>query len=127
MLLFNIIERKLTIMLFTSKKEYIDYFRYELYDKCNEEAELEAYLNSQLSNLEKLTANISKETFWEIFPEILGIDAKLNLLVELSTFEDFSKNEIIRIIENDYKNYFKELCGYDLSTKTRPSMIFNIN
>lgn len=114
-------------MLFTSKKEYIDYFRYELYDKCNEETELEAYLNSQLSNLEKLTANISKETFWEIFPEILGIDAKLNLLVELSTFEDFSKDEIIRIIENDYKNYFRELCGYDLSTKTRPSMIFNIS
>ena len=123
MLLFNIIERKLTIMLFTSKKEYIDHFRYELYDKCNEEAELKDYLNSQLCNLEKLTANISKDTFWEI----LGIDAKLNLLVELNTFEDFSKDEIIRIIENDYKNYFKELCGYELSTKTRPSMIFYIN
>lgn len=126
MLLFNIIERKLTIILFTSKKEYINHFRYELYDKCNDEAELEDYLNSQLCNLEKLTANISKDTFWKTFPEILGIDAKLNLLVELSTFEDFSKDELIRIIENDYKNYFKELCGYDLSTKTRPSMIFNI-
>lgn len=113
-------------MLFTSKKEYIDHFRYELYDKCNDEAELEDYLNSQLCNLEKLTANISKDTFWEIFPEILGIDAKLNLLVELSTFEDFSKNEIIRIIENDYKNYFKELCGYDLSMETRHSIIFNV-
>lgn len=88
---------------------------------------MEDYLNSQLCNLEKLTANISKDTFWEIFPEILGIDAKLNLLVELSKFEDFSKDEIIRIIENDSKNYFKELCRYDLSTKTQSSMIFNIN
>ncbi|WP_411268852.1 hypothetical protein [Enterococcus sp. OL5] len=35
---------------------------------------------------------------------ILGIDAKLNLLGELSTVEYFLKDEIIRIIENDFKN-----------------------
>lgn len=113
-------------MLFTSKKEYVDHFRDELYDKCNEDVEFEVYLNSQICNLEKLTTNISKDTFWQLFPEILGIDAKLNLLVELSTFENFSTDEIIRIIENDYKNYFKELCGYDLSMETRHSMIFNV-
>lgn len=55
----NIVEPKLTIILFTSKKEYIEHFQNELYDKCNEEVELEDYLNSQLCNLEKLTANIS--------------------------------------------------------------------
>lgn len=76
--------------------------------------------------LEQLTAKISQKTFWKIFPEILGVDAKLALLVELLLFDDFTNKEIIQIIESDYKNYFKELCGYDLKTKIEPSMVFTI-
>jgi len=45
----------------------------------------------------------------------------------LCKIQEFSSNEIIRITENDYRTYFKELCGYNLSMKTENSMIFNIS
>ncbi|WP_441316288.1 DUF7006 family protein, partial [Enterococcus sp. PF-3] len=45
---------------------------------------------------------------------------------ELIVFDDFSNEDIIRIVENDYRTYFKELCGYDLSMDPKHSMIFNV-
>lgn len=65
--------------------------------------------------------------FGMFFLKYLGIDAKLTLLIELVSFENFSNKDIIRIVEDDYKNYFKELCGYDLKIKPKPSMIFNVS
>ncbi|WP_404830941.1 DUF7006 family protein [Enterococcus spodopteracolus] len=32
----------------------------------------------------------------------------------------------MRIIETDYRMYFKELCGNDLSAKNKYSMVFNV-
>ncbi|HAZ1244834.1 TPA: hypothetical protein J0V22_002711 [Enterococcus faecium] len=81
---------------------------------------VETYLDSQVEKLNQLIEGISHETFWQVFPKILGIDAKLTLLTELMPFEDFSNEEIIRIVENDYRDYFKELCGYDLRMKEKP-------
>lgn len=109
-----------------SEKEYIA--KYQVIFNKSEHVSpiLTNYLNAQFQNLNKLIEEISKETFWQVFPEVLGIDAKLNLLAELISFEDFSNEEIIRITENDYTDYFKELCGYDLKTKDKPSMIFQI-
>lgn len=109
-----------------TKQEYRNYFKTTIEDAEKEREPLAAYLNKQLDKLEQLTAKISQETFWAIFPEILGVDAKLALLVELLIFDDFTNKEIIQMIENDYKSYFKELCGYDLKTKTKPSMVFTI-
>lgn len=71
-------------------------------------------LGKQFYRLEYLIKLISPETFWAVFPEILGIDAQINLLMELVSLEVFSNEEIIRIVEKDYRYYFKELCGYDL-------------
>ncbi|WP_429972336.1 DUF7006 family protein [Enterococcus sp. AZ015] len=108
------------------KQDYIDYFKNTIKGAGKERELLKAYLNEQIDKLEQLTATISQKNFWEIFPEILGVDARLALLVELLLFDDFTNTEIIQMIENDYKSYFKELCGYDLKTKTKPSMIFTI-
>lgn len=108
------------------KQDYINYFKNTINCAGKEREPLTAYLNEQLGKLDQLIATISQETFWEIFPEILGVDAKLALLVELLLFDDFTNKEIIQMIENDYKSYFKELCGYDLKTKTKPSMVFSI-
>ncbi|MDB1690102.1 DUF7006 family protein [Enterococcus casseliflavus] len=115
------------MILFRTEKEYSDYFWQELSDSCNDAKELQEYINKQLVRIVELTDNISKTTFWKDLPEILGLDAKLNLLVELCKIKEFSSDEIIRITENDYRTYFKELCGYDLSMKTKNSMIFNIS
>lgn len=123
----NRLERKINMLLFTTKKEYTDYFWQELGDSCADEIELQEYIDQQFVRLVELTDNISKTSFWQDFPEILGLDAKLNLLVELCKIHEFTSADIIRITENDYRTYFKELCGYDLSMKTKNSMIFNIS
>ena len=112
--------------MFSTKKEYNEYFLEEIRSLPREKDMLEDYLEKQLERLNQLIDEISKETFWKVFPKILGIDAKLSLLADLSKYEDFSEADIIRIIESDYQNYFKELCGYDLSMQTKYSMVFNV-
>lgn len=88
--------------------------------------DLEKYVQKQFELLDQLISGISEDKFWQTVPEILGIDAKLNLITELMNFPDLSANDIIRIVENDYVYYFKELCGYDLNMETSHSIIFNI-
>lgn len=112
--------------LFTTKIEYIDYFKDNLAGERKKSKELDEYLTKQFYHLEQLTNTISQETFWQDFPKILGIDAKLNLISELIHYEDFSDTEIIRVAENDYRDYFKELCGFNLKTESKHSMVFNI-
>lgn len=107
-------------------QSYIDHFKKELANEGNKRAGLKKYMTSLFERLVELTSSISSETFWAIFPEILGIDAKLTLLLELISFDDFNNDEIIRIVETDYQTYFKELCGYDLKQETKPSMVFTI-
>ncbi|MFS0934471.1 hypothetical protein ACFDAA_18085 [Enterococcus casseliflavus] len=111
------------MILFETKKDYIDHFK-TIFTSDN--TVLNAYFNNQVTHLNQLTQEISQETFWQLFPEILGIDAKLTLLTELIQFDEFSNEEILRIVENDYRSYFKELCGYDLITEPKHSMIFNV-
>ncbi|MDA9461011.1 DUF7006 family protein [Enterococcus mundtii] len=42
-------------------------------------------------------------------------------------FDDFFNEVIIiRIVEDDYRTYFKELCGYNLHMEPKHSMIFNV-
>ena len=109
-----------------TKNDYINQFQTALDESGSERTTLKIYLDSQVRKLDQLIEGISQETFWWSFPEILGIDAKLTLLTELMSFEDFSNEEIIRIIENDYRDYFKELCGFDLKMKDNPSIIFHL-
>lgn len=112
--------------LFTNKESYLAHFE-ESFRKCSKRSEeLESYINGQFDQLDQLVTKISDENFWHLFPKILGIDAKLVLFTELIRFEDFSAHEIIRIVEKDYPTYFKELCGYDLKTETKHSMVFNV-
>lgn len=83
-------------------------------------------MTDQIRHLNTLVDQISSENFWEVWPKILGIDAKINLVDELINFEDFSSEDILRIVETDYRTYVKELCGYDLSMETKHSMVFNV-
>ncbi|MBE6172580.1 DUF7006 family protein [Enterococcus sp. AZ162] len=111
---------------YETKNDYIKQFQVAIDQSDPERTTLATYLDSQVKKLDQLIEGISHETFWQVFPEILGIDAKLMLLTELISFEDFANEEIIRIIENDYRDYFKELCGYDLKMKDKPSIIFHV-
>ncbi len=110
----------------TTKNDYMEQFQTALDHLGQERNELSSYLNTQFHQFNQFIEGISKENFWQVFPKILGIDAKLTLLTELIPFEDFTNEEIIRIIEHDYQGYFKELCGYDLKMEDRPSIIFHL-
>lgn len=103
------------------------YFNFEKIKKGIEREKLEVYCEKHLTEFGQLIESISKDNFWEVLPKILGLDAKMNLVLELSRFDDFSADEIIRITENDYKTYFKEICGYDLSVEKKNSIVFNVS
>ncbi|MGM0322216.1 hypothetical protein IGI82_003405 [Enterococcus sp. AZ067] len=117
------------MLMITSKEEYLAGF-YTIFneiEKRKEHKQLAVYLNDQLNHFERLLEKISEERFWQVFPELLGIDARMSLVAELIRLDDFSEEEIIRIAESDYATYFKELCGYDLSMETKHSIIFNVS
>lgn len=93
-----------------------------------ENEELNTYLTQQFEELNQLISTISPDNFWENLPKIIGIDAKLTLMAEIICY-DYSKlpiKEILRLVETDYRTYFKELCGNDLSANNKYSMVFNI-
>lgn len=119
-------KRKQTMIQLKTMNDYIKQFQAALDQAGPERTTLAVYLDSQVQKLDQLIEGISQETFWQVFPKIMGIDAKLSLLTELMPFEDFSNEEIIRIVENDYQDYSKELCGYDQKMKDKPSIIFHV-
>lgn len=112
--------------MFKAEKKYQIYFEKVLQKSIEETNKLSDYIITQFRRLAELTEKISKENFWSAFPEILGVDARLALLAELIQFDDFSEEEIIRMVETDYRGYYKELCGYNLNTTPPPLMIFTI-
>lgn len=114
------------MLLFSTQEEYISLFKEELNNLGSQTERIQEYIDFQFKELDKIMEDMGKDNFWVLYPKLLGIDAKLTLLVELLSFEDFSGKEIIRIVESDYRSYFKELCGYDLSMKTKHSLIFNV-
>lgn len=115
-------------MMFDNTEMYVDNF-YESFEEIKKKRKLEklrVYLNQEMKELRKLVESVTMRNFWQVTPKILGIDAKLSLVLELIRFEDFSEEDIIRITESDYMTYFKELCGYTLETETKLSIIFNV-
>lgn len=87
---------------------------------------LYSYMQEQFEQLDCLLRKISEDTFWETIPLVLGIDAKLSLLTGAMHLDLFTEEEFIRVIEQDYRTYYKELCGYDLSMTPPHSLVFNV-
>lgn len=112
--------------IFTTREDYIKGFTQVFTETKRDTKDLEVYATTQVQRLDILLEDLTQKNFWQRWPEILGIDAKLSIVTELVHFEDFSSEEIIRMAETDYQTYFKELCGYDLSMETKHSMIFNV-
>ncbi|WP_269924583.1 DUF7006 family protein [Enterococcus innesii] len=111
-----------------TKDEYMRQFQESIPQDKRKSEELNVYLAQQFDQLDQLTRAVSPDNFLENLPRILGIDAKLSLITELIRY-DYNKlpiNEILRIVETDYRVYFKELCGSNLSTNNNYSMVFNV-
>lgn len=109
-----------------TKDEYMSRFQKNVTQAKKETGELEQYLKQQYDRLNQLTSTVSPENFWEALPEVLGIDAKLSLITELIQYDDFSMKEILRMVETDYRTYFKEICGNELSVEGKYSIVFNV-
>ncbi|MGG5305410.1 hypothetical protein IGJ83_000043 [Enterococcus pernyi] len=111
-----------------TKDEYMRQFQESLPQNKKENEELNEYLTQQFEQLDQLTRTVSPDNFWENIPKILGIDAKLSLITELIRY-DYNKlpiNEILRIVETDYRTYFRELCGSDLNKNNNYSMVCHV-
>ena len=111
-----------------TKDEYMRQFQESIPQDKRKSEELNEYLTEQFEQLDQLIGTVSPDNFWENLPRILGIDAKLSLITELIRY-DYKKlpiNEILRIVETDYRTYFRELCGSDLSTNNYYSMVYNL-
>lgn len=117
---------------FTNLIEYIQSWEKIFRPFCNRYALIESYYNQLIKDFEQLIEELNTETFWEIFPKVLGIDARLallNELIELLQAEDLAidPKDLVALIEKDYKFYTKELCGYNLNSKTNCSLIFQVS
>ncbi|EYT94335.1 DUF7006 family protein [Enterococcus mundtii] len=113
---------------FLKKDEYMLELQKSMPQDKWETEELNEYLTQQFEQLNQLISTISPDNFWGNLPKIIGIDAKLILMAEISCY-DYSKlpiKEILRLVETDYRTYFKELCGNDLSSNNKYSMVFNV-
>ncbi|SFE57283.1 hypothetical protein SAMN04487887_11723 [Enterococcus casseliflavus] len=113
-------------MYISSIEDYTEHFKSVILKSDRKTRYFDKYVNKQFCLLTDLIEQISSENFWEIFPIILGIDAKLSILIEIIPIEDIESKEILKIVEKDYKTYSKELCGFDLSDKAPHSLIFNV-
>lgn len=83
------------------------------------------YVLSLEKNLSSLLTSVSEKNFWYIFPKILGIDAKVNLLeslINLSTDFCLSEEELIQLVESDYRQINKE--NYVFGEESSKSIIF---
>ncbi|NBA62620.1 DUF7006 family protein [Enterococcus mundtii] len=111
-----------------TKDEYMRQFQESIPQDKRKSEELNAYLAQQFEQLDHLTCTVSPDNFWENLPRILGIDAKLTLLAELISYDYniIPIKEMIRMVETDYRTYFKELCGNNLSTTNNYSMVCNV-
>lgn len=108
--------------------DYIEEFQFEE-EGLKKHPAIQSYVTLQVTRLEDLMRSLSNTNFWNEIPTILGIDSKLVLLRELLvTIEDFdfTDEEVLNIIEQDYRYYNKELCGYKLNDVTSHSLIFKI-
>ena len=111
---------------FTNLETYLNGFDEETKLNQTDQNEVKAYIESQREVLCILIAEISQENFWEVFPQILGIDSRLSIIFDLIKFDEFSSGEIISLAEKDYKNYYKELCGYSRGDQSYHTIIFNV-
>jgi len=111
-----------------TKDEYMRQFQEIIPQDKRKSEEMNEYLAQQFEQLEQLTRTVSPDNFWGNIPRILGIDAKLTLMAELICYEynKIPTDEILRIVEAEYRTYYKELCDNNLSTNNNFSMVWNV-
>ncbi|WP_438761938.1 DUF7006 family protein [Enterococcus sp. AZ156] len=74
--------------------------------------------------------SINGDNFFEKHAEILGIDARLQIIFSLLSKEEngiftyLSEEEILELSRKDYPYYIRELCGFRSNESTPHSLFF---
>lgn len=116
---------------FTNSDDYFVFFETKIMDFKKKQTYPKVVLKMEKICRELRTKIdcISAETFFTDISEILGYDAQLQIILQLTEQVDnisFTDEEILEITKTDYIGYFKELCGYRLEEKPSHSLHFSI-
>lgn len=109
--------------------EYFEGFQFSNLTINESRPKIKEFIDEQIKKMNLSIKMISSNNFWDLFPVILGIDSKLVLIKELlGSIDEFDLNdeEVIKMVEQDFSYYNKELCGYRINDNTKNSLIFKI-
>lgn len=118
--------------MFKKEQEYFTYFSTNMYRYfiLNEERLIAREILIICNEMKRRIENISKENFFEELSYILGLDARLQIILELAEILPdsnlFSEEEIISISKKDYPSYLKELVGISYKDSSPHSLFFSI-
>lgn len=90
---------------------------------------LSMYIKDLFTELEYYEEDLTKENIWRIFPKMIGIDSKLNILQSLIKVDEtffLKETQILEIVEKDYVSYTKEAFGFKLNETPHFSLLFNV-
>ncbi|MCH4177748.1 MAG: hypothetical protein LKF43_09610 [Streptococcaceae bacterium] len=88
------------------------------------------YISSMKHDFLSLISQFNQSNFWQLYPKILGIDSKLQLLnffIFENDDDEIETQEILRIVELDYKNYYKEAMGYRINEYLMDSLLYMVD
>lgn len=116
------------------EKEYFEYFEKEIkkYSLVEKHPLLCEEVSSICKVIKEKIKQINDSNFFEVHPEILGLDARLQVIFSLlpkkedALTYDLSDEEIIDLSKNDYKCFIKELSGFKLTEETPNSLYFMV-
>ncbi|MGC5455862.1 DUF7006 family protein [Enterococcus faecium] len=121
-------DEKSRVETYLDEESYIEKFKEMIHIKKNMKRYPIIVENIQmlLQEINQLVVSVNEKNFFFVMSNMLGIDAKLQILSFFLEEQDetISEREIMSICENDYKSYFKEICGYNLMETSPNSLHF---
>ncbi|MBI0605124.1 DUF7006 family protein [Enterococcus faecalis] len=118
-------------MLFDDKRDYLKYFYEKSSDFYNEKQNplLAKEILEICLQIETQIENISSFNFFKTLSKILGLDARLQIILELESYMSddeykMEEQEIINLSRKDYIYYIKEKSGIPLVEPPIHSLYF---
>ncbi|MBW9325014.1 hypothetical protein FG877_15930 [Enterococcus casseliflavus] len=116
-----------------SPEAYLEYFQKRLVvsGQLTSFPKLLAYYNDLAYQFTTIYENHS-ETVFSTWRQLLAINAKLQILLDLYQFDlltlihdcEMTEEDILKMIQTDYKSYYRELLGYGINEVPRWGLIF---
>ena len=118
---------------FSNSRDYFNYFE-EIYSDKQLKKKYPLITNEIEKNcnfMKQAIEIINNKNFFRIHSILMGLDLRLQILLDLlEIVEDdsgvLSEQEIVGIAENDYQNYFKEMCSYNYNQQMPHSLYFSV-